>query len=298
MAHVPSLSDLKGLLDALTATRYLAAAGTVIALYDHSLTFSQEIEYIWKRPKWSASPFMYLLNRYGVEAALLYVSYADFTDQCQHLSTCQAFILAIGTIAVLSMTLGNIYAILRIYSLWDQRKGALYALGAGFAVCYTTLFVMFALALKDLFFVAAYSPLFDTCIFGVKPKTYVGIWASMAAFDVYALCLVVFNALDRPHRGQHIQVLDDLNRDGAVSNLVLFLIRLANLIMSIKLGPADMFLGIFLIWALISVTMSRLMLRVEALRLTTHHTWPSTVSLMQLYDMGGGHPDTPLFPRK
>ena len=44
-----------------------------------------------------------------------------------------------------------VYAVLRIYSLWDQRKGTMYALVAGFVVCYGTLFVMVGLALKDLF---------------------------------------------------------------------------------------------------------------------------------------------------
>ncbi|TCD68142.1 hypothetical protein EIP91_011508 [Steccherinum ochraceum] len=252
------MSQVNDLVNALLATKYLAAAGMVCALYDHALTFSQEVNLIWARPRWGVTPAL-----------------------------CKGFIITVGVIAVLSMTLGNIYAVLRIYSLWDERKGAMYALVAGFFVCYGTLFVMFGLALKTLFKSVAYSAVVNTCVFSQKPVTYVGLWASMVAFDVYALCLVIFNALDRPHRRNHgIQLLDDLNRDGAMFNLILFCIRLINLCLSIKLGAADMFLGIFFIWALISITMSRLMLRVEALRAGTFvHPWAQNMSGMQLYDM-------------
>ena len=41
------------------------------------------------------------------------------------------------------------------------------------------------------------------------------------AFDVYAIIFVIINVFHRPHKLNHgVQLLDNLNRDGAIFNLV------------------------------------------------------------------------------
>lgn len=50
----------------------LAAAFTC-TIWDHALTLNDELEYVWKRKRWSLSIILFLLNRYGNEIALLCV---------------------------------------------------------------------------------------------------------------------------------------------------------------------------------------------------------------------------------
>jgi len=42
---------------------YLDVAAAVLMLYDYSLTFRDEIEYIWKRP-WSLIRILFTITRY------------------------------------------------------------------------------------------------------------------------------------------------------------------------------------------------------------------------------------------
>ncbi|KAK7685325.1 hypothetical protein QCA50_011689 [Cerrena zonata] len=56
------------------ATRYLSAAGLVVLLYDHILTFSEEIRLVWHAPH-SFAKYAFLFNRYLVLSCLLPVAH-------------------------------------------------------------------------------------------------------------------------------------------------------------------------------------------------------------------------------
>ena len=46
-------------------------AAFTCTVWDHAITFNDELQYIWRRPTWDWSVLLFLLNRYGNEAALL-----------------------------------------------------------------------------------------------------------------------------------------------------------------------------------------------------------------------------------
>ncbi|KAH7930274.1 hypothetical protein BV22DRAFT_1125011 [Leucogyrophana mollusca] len=50
--------------DVLQTTQLCRVAVIAVVLYDHALTFRQEVELIWKRA-WSLTTFLFLLTRYG-----------------------------------------------------------------------------------------------------------------------------------------------------------------------------------------------------------------------------------------
>jgi len=47
-----------------------------LALYDHILTFQDEVEYIWGARKW-LNKLIFIVNRYIVEAALIGTAYGS-----------------------------------------------------------------------------------------------------------------------------------------------------------------------------------------------------------------------------
>ncbi|KAK0453851.1 hypothetical protein EV421DRAFT_715544 [Armillaria borealis] len=54
----------------LGVVRMCQLVATTIVLYDHAITFGQEVEYIWSK-QWSASKILFILNRYLGELVLL-----------------------------------------------------------------------------------------------------------------------------------------------------------------------------------------------------------------------------------
>ena len=53
-----------------------SGAALTFALYDHALTFSAELDTIWVL-ELGVSKVVFLLNRYGAEAILLFVAYGE-----------------------------------------------------------------------------------------------------------------------------------------------------------------------------------------------------------------------------
>jgi hypothetical protein len=60
--------------DRVMATKYLSAAGLVILMYDHILSFPREVRLIWPLP-WEYPKIAFIYNRYCVTGYLIYVAY-------------------------------------------------------------------------------------------------------------------------------------------------------------------------------------------------------------------------------
>ncbi|KAG8782400.1 hypothetical protein FRC12_020868 [Ceratobasidium sp. 428] len=50
----------------LLAFKYVMLASFVILIYDHVVTFSDEVDRIWRR-KWTGATWLFALNRYATE---------------------------------------------------------------------------------------------------------------------------------------------------------------------------------------------------------------------------------------
>ena len=69
-----SLPDPRGRVIDLGYGYELAAVGLMVLVYDHLLTFADEVELIWPAPATYAK-YIFLLNRYTVLGTLFAVAY-------------------------------------------------------------------------------------------------------------------------------------------------------------------------------------------------------------------------------
>ncbi|KAF8575887.1 hypothetical protein K439DRAFT_710968 [Ramaria rubella] len=61
------------------ATKYYLAAAFTILLYDHMLSFSDELESIWKKSR-AMITFVFLVNRYYTPAAMVAIMIGFFDN--------------------------------------------------------------------------------------------------------------------------------------------------------------------------------------------------------------------------
>ncbi|THH00186.1 hypothetical protein EW026_g2311 [Hermanssonia centrifuga] len=74
-AQAAALEALQSSVNALLATKYLAAAGLVCSLWDHLITLDEEIGVLWAGRPWDFTRVIFITNRYGIEGCLIYVAY-------------------------------------------------------------------------------------------------------------------------------------------------------------------------------------------------------------------------------
>ncbi len=66
----------------MLTVRY-SAVGLACIIYDHALSFGDELQYIWKRGRWDFLKFIFIWNRYVAEAGLIFGAYRK-SGGCQY----------------------------------------------------------------------------------------------------------------------------------------------------------------------------------------------------------------------
>jgi hypothetical protein len=110
---------VRGLRDIQT-TRYSQVAASVIVIWDHAITFADEIDLIWKS-SWTLGKILFLLNRYYPLAAVLFNNYAILAPAVND-SFCLAFFRWQGWTGLISCLLAEAILQMRLYALYSLNK--------------------------------------------------------------------------------------------------------------------------------------------------------------------------------
>ncbi|KAH9917866.1 uncharacterized protein BXZ73DRAFT_105389 [Epithele typhae] len=256
--NIPAAS-LDALHD-LSVVRYMSAAGLVVLLYDHILTFADEVELIWPAPATYAK-YMFLLNRYGVLGTLLATAYAmcgfvhtTFTDQ--------EFIFTCSMVSIISIGIANLLILQRVVILWEHRPIVLKIMTAGFFLSFTAQVVCMIVTLLDLLPVISWSDVAGMCIATRSSHIFVVVWAAPLVFEAFVLGSTALNALDRPTTTDR-PIIKALHSDGLSFFLAITSLRVTNLVLASLSRPSFTFLGVFFIWAATTTVLARLLLRLR-----------------------------------
>ncbi|KAF8585799.1 hypothetical protein K439DRAFT_1022874 [Ramaria rubella] len=297
------LQELSVIIQGLTVTKYLSAAGFIVLLYDHLLLFGDETQYIW-RAKWSWSKALFLFNRYTVPFCITITTYQLSGLSGTGLST-EAWLVISPLLGAASLAIANVFVVQRVYALWSRSKQMLKLTVTVFVLVYIATLVLTVLAIVELRPLISYSPIIGTCVISQKPKMFIGAFSVPLFFDIFLFMLTCWNAFDRP-RHMHTAIVKQLYFDGVVYFIVLSSLRLFNICVVAAAPLAYMQLGVYFIWAMITATINRMLITVSTsfgdsldaqdMRLDYDYDTPivKTRSAFELSELiAGGNPETP-----
>ncbi|KAI9068312.1 hypothetical protein FKP32DRAFT_1608913 [Trametes sanguinea] len=253
----------------LAATRYMSAVGLMVLLYDHCLTFADEVRYVWTAPATYAK-YTFLLNRYTVLGTLIAVAYEmcgfvdpAFTDilTCP-LQGCKQFIFTCSMLAIVSVGIANMLILQRVVILWEHRPIILQIMTVGFLLSFSLQVVSMVFTLLHVLPSIQWSEPAGMCIATKSSHILIAVWASPLVFEVFVLASTGLNALDRP-RTLELPIIKALQSDGLGFFLAITCFRILNLILAALSRPSLTFLGVFFIWAMTTTTLNRLLLHLR-----------------------------------
>ncbi|KAJ7232082.1 hypothetical protein C8J57DRAFT_177151 [Mycena rebaudengoi] len=136
---LPSAHAEAEALYALQVINYSCAAGLVILLYDHLLTFGDEVRLIWSA-KSSTTKFMFLATRYLVPSLMILNAVALSGLSDVHLSddVCKAWITMGIFAGSVTQAINSWLVLLRLWILWQRQRT--------FILCTLLLFIATELA--------------------------------------------------------------------------------------------------------------------------------------------------------
>ncbi|KAJ6474404.1 hypothetical protein C8R47DRAFT_1144032 [Mycena vitilis] len=249
--------------------KLFSAVSFIAVVYDHLITLDDEVDTIWKNRnvRWH-SKAAFVVNRYLTESIIAYVVYI-LSGMSTTLSdtVCHRFIWIYGSTCVVAGAISHFVILVRVYALWDRRASVARVLISAFAVCITTTTVLGVLSAMEMEPNLHYFAPLRTCIFGSKPKVLVGMLGVLSFFDLSLVILVVSNAMERP-RLTHIEIVSELQSDGVGFFLCIFVLRFADLMVSVFREPGEIFIAITTVWGFCTIINARLHMRLEGLSLS------------------------------
>ncbi|KAF8839976.1 hypothetical protein BDN67DRAFT_969216 [Paxillus ammoniavirescens] len=249
-------------IEGLRASQYLSAAGLVILLWDHLLTFQDEVQLIWQA-KLSVPKVLFLFNRYAVPIAMIVQTQGFSGIGHAELSStfCKAWFAIAVFIGMTSIAVSNFLVLLRLWALWDRSPQLMLWTLSLFILTQMVSLAFTGYVIHTSIPTLISAPILDGCTLNSKPP-FAMLWSPGIAFEVMVFVTTFWNACDRP-RQRDVQMAKVLYRDGCVYFLGLFVLRLVNLVLSIVAPLSLMFLGLFFIWSISNITLTRLILNLR-----------------------------------
>ncbi|KAJ7053010.1 hypothetical protein C8F01DRAFT_1168636 [Mycena amicta] len=265
-----SIVALQNIVD----TRYVSAAGLVVLLYDHLLTFSDEVDYIWSAPN-TVAKVLFLVLRYMVPLFLLGetimmsgLSYISLSD-----TVCKVWISTAAYAGLVSVAISNFLVLLRIWTFLPSRHtivpwSLVFYVAMQLANVGVTTWVVL-----EMISVLVFEPSVGFCTFSSKPNV-VGLWVVGLAYELGVFCVVLWNAAAKqnPHNLESdSRLLHVLVRDGLVYLVSLTALRVANTVIAIIAPVSSLFIIVFFIWASTTLITSRLIINQRRARIAAQN---------------------------
>jgi len=266
--------SLPVIIQHVQASRYLSAAGVVILFYDHLLTLGDEVEYIW-HSRWSFPKGLFLFIRYLVPIAMIINTYqmSGLSQAVLSDKFCVVWLCTAAYLGLISIAIGNFIVLLRLWVLWERNRRLM-----GWTIVYYVVTQVAAVAcstitLGKMIDASSFQKELHLCIISNRAD-FALLWAPGIFFEVMVFATACWNAVERP-RDRNSPFVKAMYRDGLAYFLVLFSLRMCNLMLALFAPTTLVFLGVFFIWCSCTTTLSRLVINLR--RVTVKSTRQSEI---------------------
>ncbi|KAF9466771.1 hypothetical protein BDZ94DRAFT_1250737 [Collybia nuda] len=257
MAQNPEFPDL-GQVGPLS---FIAAAGVVTLLYDHLLTFDQEVRYVWKA-KWTVPKFLFLLIRYVVPCAVALTTYqlGGIFHKNITLAFCRRWFGASALMCLITTGPGHFLVMLWSWILCERNRQVMLGMLGLFAAAqvFSIGFCIFSVV-QTSHIIGTVQKL-NFCVLerrSVLPYLFIpGLLC-----EGIGLLAVFWKSLES--RKDHIDLVDAHCEEGAPYVLVLFVMQLANLLITLYIPPYLIFVCMPFTWSVTNITVTRLILNLR-----------------------------------
>ncbi|KAF9549918.1 hypothetical protein CPC08DRAFT_715364 [Agrocybe pediades] len=182
------LSDLRNIHN----TRFARTGSNMVIIYDHLITFGDEIELIWKG-KWSPVTILFVLNRYYLLALVLFNSYVLYNNGVTD-ELCTRYYQWEGwtELAVCMLSQGILQ--IRTYALYLLNKKVLAILLAMYSAALFSSAYILVQCLKLIKVTATPIPGGTFCVPTSRVQGFYAFWIPLFIFDCFLCALTIYRS--------------------------------------------------------------------------------------------------------
>ncbi|KDR69340.1 hypothetical protein GALMADRAFT_256190 [Galerina marginata CBS 339.88] len=169
---------------------FLALAAATCTIYDHLTTLDDEIELIWKRPRWSPVQYLFLVNRYAGDAMQFYSAFVFVRHIMGHThQNGNPLNILLGYLV--TVVLGSMQGIMvyRVSSMYSHKRKIIYFLAVSLVLEVTFVIFVQLYAYKFNTPVPDPAPGVHLCSQNSWPSFMYTVWIPIAIFEFVVLSL-------------------------------------------------------------------------------------------------------------
>jgi len=222
------LDQASTILD-ISIHNFLHLSAICCLYYDHLLTFDQEIDYLWARPKHQSS-YWFFLNRYFSlfgNVAVTVLGFSEFSGE-----SCKRYLLFRQLFLIANQIIVCILLTLRVYALYECSIRILrYLAGIGIILVFLPCW-----ALLDEMNIPVQTTTFGCHVALPTITAYrlAGAWEALFVYDSIIFSLTIYKAWtvrrDYAVTGVAIPLISLILRDGAIYFSVMAICNLSNIL--------------------------------------------------------------------
>ncbi|KAF8879736.1 hypothetical protein BD779DRAFT_1676275 [Infundibulicybe gibba] len=243
--------------------------------------FDDEAKYIWNGDHPRLTKAAFVLNRYVVELILIYAVYCsrslveDLSEIvvwfglvlrfAEYEDSCRAFVWTFSILNTSIIATTQCLISFRIYQLWERKRiiaQLLFIISIIFVPGTLTMATISAKVTADSITVI---PGLQFCALTSRSPLIAISLGAMALFDFLLVLLMVLNAMSCPRR-EDSDMIFMLHRDGALSFIAIFVIRLLGVFLTAFAASGNSYVLVTLTCALSAIVNSRLILRIAEVK--------------------------------
>jgi len=217
----------------LVSTNYLGLAGFVVLVYDHILTFNDEIQYIWHGKK-KIVIWLFLINRYVTPLGFI-INLNAYMSPSWSIETCRQFVVYEGIMGFFGVAVASLMMLVRIHAIY---YGDLYVM--------SIMWLLFwGMVIVNVWLLTTTGPVIHPGIAGCSmlfgQSHNIGRWVSATAwtplcFDTVVIALVIFRTrrIVLAKIAEQSKVVTVLIRDGIMYFSVILAVNLVLAVMIVR----------------------------------------------------------------
>ncbi|KAG8731039.1 hypothetical protein FRC12_019931 [Ceratobasidium sp. 428] len=247
------------------ASKCLAIAGVCILIYDHILTFPDEVRLIWKQ-KWSIVSTIFVLNRYITPLILAIDIYdkgglADFIPK----SFCISWYYTEGAWNIVCFGLIHALVALRVHAIWGRPKWLTVVLSCSFVVYFIATTIIAYKSQIDFVDTVKYNSFFRVCFAKLSPHIWT-CWLPALIFETFLFVLTVIKAREHSKANFNTPVVHILYRDGIFYYAIICCCSMFNMMVWLAAPPTLIALSKYFVLAVVPAMGARLVLNLRSSR--------------------------------
>ncbi|KAF5310274.1 hypothetical protein D9619_010159 [Psilocybe cf. subviscida] len=208
---------------------YLDVAASTFFVFDYFLTLGLELQYVWKRGKWSSIHALFVVQRYlpFVDTVFLVLYHqvgASMTaEQCKIAYYMSAFSMTIG------IGVGEAILSLRTWAVWNRSKRVGVALVFLFVGIWGVMFFVVTGFLRSLAFGDDPYPGFRGCFVIRANHSMIIVWCLLMAWDTIILAFMLGPGIKHYRAGSTSALINVIYRDGLMYYIYLCALSSVNI---------------------------------------------------------------------